>query len=352
MASQDWFEKDFYAILGVPADASPEAIKKAYRKLARQHHPDANAGDAASEARFKEVGEAYAVLSDSEQRQQYDAVRAMSRGGARFTSGGPNGSAGFEDLLGGLFGGGGGEPRGNVRFTTTGPGGGAGPAGFEDLLGGLFGGRAPGGPGGYGAPRGPRRGDDLATDVELTFRQAVEGAQLSLRVDDGRSSTRTVNARIPAGVRDGQKVRLRGRGRPGDPGAEDGDLVVTVHVEPHSVFGLDGADLKITVPITFPEAVLGAQVEVPTLDGGSVRMKVPAGSRSGRTLRIKGRGVATAKHTGDLLVTVEVLVPQRVSGAAREALEAFAAETAEDDPRADLLARARRDPAGAGDGRR
>jgi molecular chaperone DnaJ len=355
MASQDWFEKDFYAILGVPADAGPDAIKKAYRKLARQHHPDANAGDPASETRFKEIGEAYAVLSDPEQRQQYDAVRAMSRGGARFTSGGPNGSAGFEDLLGGLFGGGGGgAPRGNVRFTTTGPGGAGGPAGFEDLLGGLFGqaGGAPGGMGGFGAPRGPRRGEDLAADVDLTFRQAVEGAQLSLRVADPRSGTRTVNARIPAGVRDGQKVRLRGKGRPGDPGAEDGDLVVAVHVEPHSVFTLDGADLKVTVPVTFPEAVLGASIDVPTLDGGTVRMKVPAGSRSGRTLRVKGRGVATAKRTGDLLVTVQVEIPQRVDGAARDALEAFAAATAGDDPRAELIARARRDPAGAGDGRR
>jgi molecular chaperone DnaJ len=348
MASQDWFEKDFYAILGVPADAGQDAIKKAYRKLARQHHPDANAGNPASEQRFKEVGEAYAVLSDPEQRQQYDAVRAMSRGGARFTSGGPNGSAGFEDLLGGLFGSGaGGSPRGNVRFSTSGAGGGA---GFEDLLGGIFGGGQPG-MGGYGT-RGPRRGDDLAAEVDLTFRQAVDGAQLSLRVADPATGTRTVNARLPAGVRDGQKVRLPGKGRPGDPGAVDGDLVVTVHVEPHSVFTLDGADLKVTVPITFPEAVLGASIEVPTMDGNPVRMKVPAGSRSGRTLRIKGRGVRSAKRTGDLLVTVQVETPQRLDGAAREALEAFAAATAGEDPRAELLARARRDPAGAGDGRR
>jgi molecular chaperone DnaJ len=354
MASQDWFEKDFYAILGVPADAGPDAVKKAYRKLARKHHPDANAGDVASEARFKEVGEAYGVLSDPEQRQQYDAVRAMSRGGARFTSGGggANGNAGFEDLLGGLFGGGGGGPRGNVRFTTGGAGGAGAPAGFEDLLGGLFNNQGAGGVGGFGAPRGPRRGEDLAADVDLTFRQAVEGAQLSLRVADQRTGTRTVNARIPAGVRDGQKVRLRGKGRPGDPGAEDGDLVVAVHVEPHSVFGLDGDDLKVTVPVTFPEAVLGAQIDVPTLDGSTVRMKVPAGSRSGRVLRIKGRGMRTAKRTGDLLVTVQVEVPQRVDGAAREALEAFAAATAEQDPRAELLARASRDHAGAGDGRR
>jgi molecular chaperone DnaJ len=349
MASQDWFEKDFYAILGVPQDATQDAIKKAYRKLARKHHPDANAGDAGSEQRFKEVGEAYQVLSDPEQRQQYDAVRAMAHGGARFTAGGPNGAGGFEDLLGGLFGGG--VPRGNVRFSTSAPGGGAG--GFEDLLGGLFGGGAQAGPGtGFRAPRGPARGDDLTADVELTFRQAVEGAQLSLRVADPHTGTRTVNARIPAGVRDGQKVRLRGKGRPGDLPGMDGDLVVTVHVQPHSVFALDGPDLKVTVPVTFAEAVLGAQIDVPTLDGSTVRMKVPAGTPSGRTLRVKGRGVKTAKHTGDLLVTVQVAVPQRVDGAAKAAVEAFAEATAGEDPRAELLARARRDPAGAGDGRR
>jgi molecular chaperone DnaJ len=353
MASQDWFEKDFYAVLGVPVDATQDAVKKAYRKLARQHHPDANSGNPASEQRFKEVGEAYAVLSDPEQRQQYDAVRAMSHGGARFTAGGGgNGAGGFEDLLGGLFGGqGGGVPRGNVRFTTGGPPGGQ--AGFEDLLGGLFGNAGGPGPGaGYRAPRAPRRGEDLTADVDLSFRQSIEGAQLSLRVDDPRTGTRTVNARIPAGVRDGQKVRLRGKGRPGDPGAEDGDLWVTVHVEPHSVFALDGSDLRVTVPVTFAEAALGAQVEVPTLDGAVVRMKVPAGTPSGRTLRAKGRGVKTAKGTGDLLVTVQVVVPQRLDAAAKAAVEQFAAATAGEDPRADLLARARRDPAGAGDGHR
>lgn len=346
MAGQDWFEKDFYAVLGVPVDASQDDIKKAYRKLARQHHPDANAGDAASEGRFKEVGEANAVLSDPEQRRQYDAVRAMARGGARFTSaGGPSGGAGFEDVFSNLFGGGGG---GNVRFSAPGGGGRASGASFEDILS-MFGG-GPGGPAGAGpAPggayggRGARRGEDLTADVELTFRQAVEGAQLSLRVDDPMTGVRTVNARIPAGVRSGQKVRLRGKGRPGDHGGPDGDLVVTVHVEPHSVFALDGADLRVTVPVTFAEAALGAQVEVPTLDGQPVRVKVPAGTPGGRTLRVKGRGVRTAKSTGDLLVTVQVAVPQRLDGAAREALEKFAAATAGDDPRAELIARARRD---------
>jgi molecular chaperone DnaJ len=177
--------------------------------------------------------------------------------------------------------------------------------------------------------------------VSLTFRQAVEGAQLSLRVDDPQTGVRTINARVPAGVRDGQKVRLRGKGRPGDLGRQPGDLVVTVHVESDSVFGVDGPDLRITVPVTFPEAALGAQIEVPTFDGSTVRVKIPAGISSGRTLRVKGHGVRTAKQTGDLLVTVQVAVPQRVDGAAREALEAYAARTAGEDPRANLLARIR-----------
>jgi len=334
MASQDWFEKDFYAVLGVPADASADTIKKAYRKLARKHHPDANAGDSASERRFKEIGEAYAVLSDTEQRQQYDAVRAMARGGARFTAGGPGGAGGFEDVFGGLFGGPGG---GNVRFSTSGPGG----PSLEDLLGGVFGGRSAGG---FRAPRAPRRGQDLQAEASLSFDQAVDGALLSLRVSDPDAGVRSITARIPAGVRDGQKVRLRGRGQPGEAGADNGDLVITVHVEPHPVFSLDGENVRITVPVTFTEAALGAQIEVPTLDGGTVRVKVPAGTPSGRTLRVKGRGVRGAKRTGDLLVTLQVAVPKRVDGEAREALEAFRDATKGEDPRADLLARARTSP--------
>ena len=354
MASQDWFEKDFYAVLGVPVDASQDAIKKAYRKLARKHHPDANSGATASETRFKEVGEAYGVLSDPEQRQQYDAVRAMSRGGARFTSGGQDGgAAGFEDLLGGLFGQGGGGQRGNVRYTTTGPGGSQ--VNLEDIFGGLFGGPgggpAPGagGPGmGFRPPRGAQKGGDLSAEVTLTFRQAVDGAQLSLVVDDPRAGQRTINARVPAGVREGQKVRLRGKGRPGEGGAEPGDLVVTVHVEPHPIFTLDGEDLRLTLPVTFVEAALGAEVDVPTLDGGTVRLKVPAGTPSGRTMRIKGKGFSGIRRTGDLLVTVQVAVPQRLDAAAREALEAYAKATVEHNPRAELFERARAGREGRG----
>ncbi|MCC2335086.1 DnaJ C-terminal domain-containing protein [Cellulomonas wangsupingiae] len=329
MTGQDWIEKDFYAVLGVTKDADAATIKKAYRKLARQLHPDQNPGDAKAEARFKDIGEAYAVLSDPEQRQQYDQLRAMA-GGARFTAGGrgAGGTAGFEDVFGGMFGGGANGPGGRVRYST----GGAGGAGFEDILGGLF-----GGAGGFGGARGPQPGIDLTATTTLPFRTAVEGSTISLSVEG-----RTVNARIPAGVRDGQKIRLRGKGRPGDPGAPDGDLVITVHVEPHPVFTLDGTNLRVTVPVAFDEAALGATIEVPALDGSTVRVKVPAGTPSGRTLRVKGKGVATSKGTGDLLVTVQVVVPQKLSTAAKEAVQAFGIATSGEDVRAELMAQARR----------
>jgi len=343
MTGQDWFEKDFYAILGVPKNADAAAIKKAYRKLARTLHPDHNPGDAAAEARFKEVGEAYAVLSDAEQRQQYDAVRAMAGGGARFAAGGggAGGAGGFEDLFGGLFGAGAGGPgAGRVRYSQAGDGAGA--AGFEDILGGLFGGG--GGAGGRFGRRGPQRGVDLEASTTLPFRQAVEGSTVTVQVEG-----RTVTARIPAGVRDGQKIRLRGKGRPGSDGGEAGDLVIAVKVEPHPVFAIDGRDLRVTLPVTFDEAALGADVEVPTFGGGTVRVRVPAGTPSGRTLRVRGKGVAAGGSSGsagangtagDLLVTVQVVVPQRLSDEARAAVEAFAAATKDADVRADRRARA------------
>jgi molecular chaperone DnaJ len=337
VTGQDWIEKDFYAALGVPKDADDAAIKKAYRRLARQYHPDQNPGDAAAEARFKEIGEAYAVLSDAEQRKQYDALRAMAGGGARFAAGpGGGGTGGFEDIFGAMFGGGGapagagGGPR--VRYSSGG--------GFEDILGSMFGGGA--GAGGFGGGRrtgftAPEKGADLAAETTLPFRTAVEGATVELTVEG-----RKVTTRIPAGVNDGQKLRIRGKGRPGTGGGDAGDLVITVHVEPHPVFTLSGQDLRVTVPVTFAEATLGAQIEVPTLTGDTVRLKVPAGTPSGRVLRVKGRGVPTPKGTGDLLVTVQVVVPQKLSRKARQALEAFAAESDHEDVRADLVARAAR----------
>jgi len=320
VTGQDWLEKDFYAVLGVPKDADAGTIKKAYRKLARQMHPDHNPGDAKAEARFKDVGEAYAVLSDAEQRAQYDQLRAMA-GGPRFTAGGRGGNAGFEDVFGGMFGGGQG---GRVRYTNA-PGG---AAGFEDILGGLFGDH-----GGF-AP-GPRPGPDLATSATLPFRQAVEGSTVSLTVEG-----RTINARIPAGVRDGQKIRLRGKGRPGENGGPAGDLVITVRVTPHPVFSVDGDNLRMTVPIAFDEAALGATISVPTLDGSTVRVRVPEGTPSGRVLRVKGKGVPGKK--GDLLITVQVVVPQRLNAAAKEAVQAFGIATSGEDVRADLLTAAKK----------
>ncbi|WP_188037776.1 DnaJ C-terminal domain-containing protein, partial [Actinotalea sp. JY-7885] len=258
-------------------------------------------------------------------------------GGARVTAPGRGpggqGAAGFEDVFGGLFGGGA-PGGGRVRYTTSPGGGGAGQPGLEDLLGGLFG----GGGGGFGRAM---QGQDIEATTTLPFRQAVEGSTVTLTVEGRR-----VTARIPAGVRDGQKIRLRGKGRPGEGGAPAGDLVIAVHVEPHPVFSIDGRDLRITVPVTFDEAALGAEVEVPTFGGaggsGTVRVKVPAGTPSGRTLRVRGRGVATPKGTGDLLVTVQVVVPQRLSDEARAAVEAFRDATRDGDVRADLRARAAR----------
>jgi molecular chaperone DnaJ len=322
VTGQDWLEKDFYAVLGVPKDADAATIKKAYRKLAREKHPDHNPGDAQAEAKFKEVGEAYSVLSDTEQRQQYDQLRAMA-GGPRFTAGGRGGAGGFEDVFGGMFGG---QQGGRTRYSTSGA------PGFEDLLGGLFG---QGGGGGF--QRGPQPGADLAASVTLPFRQAAEGSTVSLGVEG-----RTVNARIPAGVRDGQKIRLRGKGRPGDGGAPAGDLVISVSVTPHPVFSLDGENVRITVPVAFDEAALGATIDVPTLDGSTVRVKVPEGTPSGRVLRVKGKGITRAKTTGDLLVTVQVVVPQRLTGAAREAVQAFGIATSGEDVRSDLLDAARK----------
>lgn len=331
MAGQDWLEKDFYATLGVAKGADAAAIKKAYRKLARSHHPDSNGGD---DARFKEVGEAYSVLSDPEQRKKYDALRAMSAGGARFAPGpGGAGAAGFEDLLGDLFGGAApGARPGASRPRYSGGQGGA-QADLEDLLGGMFGG---GGQGfsGYSVPAGPRRGADVNAATTIGFREAVEGSTVTLRSPDGG----TVTARIPAGVRDGQRIRLRGKGSTGEAGA--GDLMITVTVEPHPVFTRVGDDLALSLPVTFDEAALGAQVEVPTL-AGSVQMKVPAGTPSGRTLRVRGRGVVNGSNTGDLRVTVQVVVPQRLDDDARAAVAAYAKATVGADPRADVLARAR-----------
>jgi len=319
MASQDWLEKDFYAALGVTKDVSDAELKRVYRKLARQYHPDSNAGDAAAEARFKEISEAYSVLSDPEQRREYDQLRALGAGGARFTA--PGGQAGsFDDLLGDLF-----ANRGG--YASSGD--------YDDLLSGLF------GPGGFGtstrARRGPQRGRDVHASTTLDFATAVNGDTIRLQGRDGKQ----VNVKIPAGVADGQKIKLRGKGEPSPNGGEPGDLVLEVSVRPHPVFTREGLNLRVVLPVTFVEAALGATVEVPTLGGERVRVKVPAGTPSGRVLRVKGKGVPSPKGQGDLLVEVQVAVPSHLDAAAREALEAFAAAMPQEDPREDLYAKAR-----------
>jgi molecular chaperone DnaJ len=375
MSARDYVEKDYYAALGVPKDASQADIKKAYRKLARQHHPDANKGDAASEEKFKEISEAYDVLSDDKKRKEYDEARALFGAGRfRMPPGAGNGQ-GVPFDLGDLFGGG---------------GGGAG--GLGDIFGTIFGGR--------GRPQAARKGADVEAEVTLSFTDAADGVTVPLQlstpgpcptcrgsgakpgtatrvcpvcsgtgsqsrnaggfafaepcrecrgrgllVDDpcatcagsGQAiSTRALRARIPAGVKDGQRIRLAGKGSPGERGGPAGDLIVTVHVRPHDVFGRKGDNLTLALPVTFPEAALGATVRVPTLGGAPVTVKIPAGTTSGRTLRVRGKGLPRRDGTrGDLLVTVEVAVPQQLSDEARAALTSYA-QAQHDDPRAHL----------------
>ena len=329
-ASQDWLDKDFYAVLGVSKDVSAADLKKEYRKLARKYHPDANPGDAEAEERFKAISEAYSVLSDPKQRKEYDALRAMG-GGARFTSA-PGGSGGFEDVFGGMFGGGPGGTR--VRFQTN---NGAGGPDLDDLLGGIFGAAGgAGASGGYGASPRARGGRDIRVSARLSFDQAVRGTTVELAVP-GAGRVRT---RIPAGVRDGQTIRVRGKGSPGVAGGPAGDLLVRIQVSKHPVFERDGDDLRVVVPVTFTEAALGATIEAPTYGGGRVKLRVRPGTPSGRVLRVRGRGVHTAKRTGDLLVEVEVAVPQKLSGTQRSAVKSLAKAFEDEDPRADLYRRA------------
>jgi molecular chaperone DnaJ len=319
MASQDWFEKDFYAVLGVAKDVSDADLKKEYRKLARQYHPDSNAGDAKAEARFKEISEAYSVLSDADLRAEYDQMRAMGSG-ARFTAAG-GGSQGFDDIFRG-FG------RGAQRNQSD----------FDDILGGLFGGGGRFGTptGGFGGFGGPTKGGDITANTTLDFLTAIRGDTVGLKMSDGRE----VKVKIPAGVADGQKIRLKGKGQPSPDGGEAGDLVITVMVRPHPVFEREGLNLRVDVPVTFAEAALGATIEVPTLEGDTVRLKVAPGTPGGRVLRVKGRGVTTPKGTGDLLAEVVVAVPSNLSAPAAAAV-AELAKAMPENPRADLLARAR-----------
>jgi molecular chaperone DnaJ len=383
LSTKDFLEKDYYKTLGVTKGATADEIKKSYRKLARKYHPDANKGDPKAEERFKEISQAYTVLSDEKRRKEYDEARSLFGSGGVRMPGSSGGSYNFDlgDFLGNASGSAGGR--------------------LGDLLGGMFGGRG----GTTTTQARPRRGADVETETSLSFSDAIDGATVSLRltgegpcktcmgtgakagtvprvcptcegtgqgsrnlgsfafsepcktcrgrglvVDDpcevcsgsGRAmSTRTIQARIPAGVADGQRIKLKGKGAPGERGGPPGDLYVRVHVAPHPIFGRSGHNLTFAVPVTFAEAALGAEIKVPTHRGMPVSLKVPAGTPNGRTFRVRGKGVRRADGTyGDLLVTVNVQVPQDLSGKAKEALEAFREATAGSDPRSEVLRKA------------
>ena len=383
MSTKDFLEKDYYKVLGVAKGATADEIKKSYRKLARKYHPDANKGDAAAEERFQEISDAYNVLSDEKRRKEYDEARTMFGSGVRMPGSGGGGGYNFD--MGDVFGG-----------SPDGAGG-----RLSDILGGFFG----GGRGTQTRTR-PRRGADVETETSLQFSDAIDGATVSLRladegpcktchgtgaksgtvprvcpscegtgqesrnlgsfafsepchecrgrglvVDDpcpvcsgsGRAmGTRTIQARIPAGVADGQRIKLKGKGAPGERGGPPGDLYVRVHVSPHPVFSRSGPNLTLSVPLSFTEAALGAEIKVPSHRGMPVSLRIPAGTPNGRTFRVRGKGVRRPDGTyGDLLVTVDVQVPQEVSGQAREALEKFRDATAGPDPREELLRKAR-----------
>ncbi|MFJ3584670.1 molecular chaperone DnaJ [Streptomyces sp. NPDC090127] len=390
MSTKDFVEKDYYKVLGVPKDATDAEIKKAYRKLARENHPDANKNDTSAEARFKEISEANDVLGDPKKRKEYDDARALFGNGG-FRAGGPGGGGNFNFDLGDLFGG------------AQGPGGAGGAGGFGGGLGDVFGGLFNRGAGGGAGPRTqPRRGQDIESEVTLSFTEAVDGATVPLRMSSqapckacsgtgdkngtprvcptcvgtgqvsrgsgggfsltdpcvdckgrgliaetpcevckgsGRAkSSRTMQVRIPAGVSDGQRIRLRGKGAPGERGGPHGDLYVVVHVDAHPVFGRKDDNLTVTVPVTFDEAALGGEIKVPTLGGPAVTLKLPAGTPNGRTMRARGKGAVRKDGTrGDLLVTVEVAVPKELDDKAREALETYREATAGEDPRAELF---------------
>ena len=301
MAAKDLYEKDLYKILGVSKNDNPDAVKKAYRKLAKDLHPDKTKGDKKLEDRFKEVSEAYEVLSDDKKRAEYDEMRDAYKTG-RIPQGGPQGgyqsSGNFQDIFGG------GDP--NDIFST------------------LFG----------GGRRGPSKGQDLQTETTISFRDSIFGREINLRLSD-----QTVTTRVPAGIKDGAKIKLKGRGAPGQAGP--GDLFITINVTKHPVYTRDGDNLIMTLPVTFDEAALGADIAVPTLQGEEVKVRLAPATNNGKVLRLKGRGVTRNHATGDLLITIEVTVPQRLDAKAKKALEEFAEATSAESPRKDIFERAR-----------
>ncbi len=301
MAAKDLYEKDLYKILGVSQNDDAVAVKKAYRKLAKDLHPDKTKGDKKLEDRFKEVSEAYEVLSDDKKRAEYQEMREaftngrMPRGGQQAHSGGFS-TGNFEDIFGG--------------------------GSQSDIFSTLFGGS-----------RAPRKGQDLQTQTTISFRDAIFGREINLRVND-----QTITTRVPAGMKDGGKIKLKGRGSPGQAGP--GDLFIVINVTKHPVFTRDANNLLMSLPVTFTEAALGGDISVPTLNGEDVTVRLAPGTQNGKILRVKGRGVAKDFQTGDLLITVDVQVPQRLDGKAKSALESFAELTKDDSPRLNLKERA------------
>lgn len=315
MASQDWLEKDFYKVLGVAADVSDKELTKAYHKLARKYHPDRNPGDKTAEAEFKKISEAYSVLSDKTQRAEYDQIRAYASSGARFTASG----SGYDDLFSGFRPAGGGFPGGGF------PGGG----GFEDIFN-MFNSAG----GGFNNFATATPGRDITASTTVDFMTAVNGGTVSITTPAGQ-----VKVRIPAGIADGKKIKLRGRGEHSRNGGAPGDLLLTVRVRPHPVFEREGNNLRVKLPVTFTEAVFGATVEVPTLGGGSVKLKILPNTPSGRVLRVKGGGIESKSGKGDLYAEVQIVVPSNLNPEQEAALRAYSQLQDEDNPRADMLAR-------------
>src|SRR4051794_35262687 len=373
----DWAQKDFYQELGVAKDASGDEIKKAYRKLARANHPDSNPGDAAKHDKFKSVAEAYDVVGDAEKRAKYDEMRSLYGGGFRggYSGGGfPGGEAGFDlndllreragggggfgDMFGDLFGGGGGGRSGRTRRARAQKGQdveSSATIGFTDALEGVTvslrltadsacpdckgtGGKPGTKP--HVCPECDGAGFVVSsaggafsineTCPRCGGRQLVYDEPCPTCHGNGRgTSARTIQARIPAGVKDGQRIRLRGKGGAGESGGPAGDLFVTVKVTAHRLFGRKGDNLTLDVPVAFDEAALGADIKIPTLGGAPVTLKIPAGTPNGRTFRVRGKGARRADGTsGDLLATVEVQVPAVLDQRARDAVEAYRAATA------------------------
>ena len=288
--------RSYYTILGVDKKADAGTIKKKYRQLARELHPDKTKGDKKLEDRFKEVSEAYDILGDDKKRSEYDQAREMFQSGA-FRQGAQQFSGDFSDLFGN------------------------GAAG--DIFSQLFGGR-----------RGPRKGADVQSEITISFRDSIFGKEADLLLTGQGNAPQSITIRIPAGISDGGKIRVKGRGGPGEAGP--GDLYVIVHVAPHPLFTRKGENINITVPVTFAEAALGADISVPTLDGEEVKVRLAPGTQNGKTLRVKGRGVKKGVNAGDLMVTVEVQVPQRIDGKAKRALEEFHEATKSENPRLDF----------------